>query len=230
MEPQQTNNAKLIYSIGGIVLLLLGTVGGYYLGHSRGKTESTVTPTQTTSTVTPTTVSTAPTATDETATWKTYTNTKYGYSFKYPESNQAPENEGIDGTPATNVSQVLHIYLTEGTAQTNDLTAIRFSAYPLSTSDKKLSLADLVKSISHEAYTTSEVKVGNETAIKVNYTTGGYNILNNAGQVVIGSSGSDVRFIKHNDTIYLIEPNENGTKTGNPTLADQILSTFKFTK
>lgn len=61
-----------------VALLILGGLSGAYF---LGKSSAPKTPVQ--STVTP---KSQPTQTaDETANWKTYTNTKYGFSFKYPQ-------------------------------------------------------------------------------------------------------------------------------------------------
>jgi hypothetical protein len=89
MEPTPTKSLLLpvLLSILGSAVVFGGT--GYYLGTATVVPTSTDTATQTTQ-ATPTTkitVTTKATATpDETANWKTYTNTKYGYSVKYPDT------------------------------------------------------------------------------------------------------------------------------------------------
>jgi len=65
-----------------IVLILAALVGGYLIYQNQPKTYST---TSTNHSTIPTSVaSTAATGSAETANWKTYINTKYGYSIKYP--------------------------------------------------------------------------------------------------------------------------------------------------
>lgn len=226
-----------------VLLFILGSIVGYYAGAAYEadaqnqsaydqsyffglkKKKAVATPVTKSTTTTPVVATT----TDKTADWKTYASSKYGFSFKYPSNNQAPTDEGIGGI-APEESQMLILYLTDNAERANNLTMIRFISAPLSVSDQKLSLADYVKSISSQTYTSTEVKIGSETAVKVNYTSGSYNIKDASGRTINNSSGKDVRFIKHNDNIYMIEPNANATKTGNPNLADQILATFKFTK
>lgn len=92
------------------IVLLLGAVGGaYYFGQSSVKpstsvsqtpvsnSQTSISPTQspakTTISPTPTSV---PTVVDETVSWKTYVNTKYGFSFKYP---QGFETDTASGNP-----------------------------------------------------------------------------------------------------------------------------------
>jgi len=91
MEPQKSIVLPVVLAV-----LLSGVMFGglgYYLANSQNAAETTtVTPTyttQTTVTTQPTIVTTTSTptstiATDETASWKTYSNTKYSYSIKYP--------------------------------------------------------------------------------------------------------------------------------------------------
>ncbi|MCL5794834.1 MAG: hypothetical protein M1338_00530 [Patescibacteria group bacterium] len=60
-----------------IIALLLGALGGYYYFKNKdGKS--------TNSTVTTTPTTTSSTSSSETASWKTYTNSTYGYAIKYP--------------------------------------------------------------------------------------------------------------------------------------------------
>ncbi len=90
MEPQKS----LVLPVSLAVLVSAVVFGGfgYYLANSKNAAETTtVTPTyttQTTVTAQPTTTTststpTSTTTTDETANWKSYTATKYGFSFKY---------------------------------------------------------------------------------------------------------------------------------------------------
>lgn len=65
-----------------VIVVLVG-VAGYFVFVKKSELitqQPTPTPTQTNIYTSPT-----PTSADETADWKTYTNTQYGFSFKYPE-------------------------------------------------------------------------------------------------------------------------------------------------
>lgn len=82
VSPTPKPKSKLPLVLVVIVLLVMVGVGGIVLGKylSGSKTSETVQPVVTVTTTTPT-----PTA-DPTANWKTYTNAKYNFSVKYPDS------------------------------------------------------------------------------------------------------------------------------------------------
>lgn len=92
MEPQKPSLVVPIVSTALISAIIFGTAG-YYIANSKNTSSSAATPTPvstakttakaTTATATPTA---APT-TNPTANWSTYTNTKYSYSVKYPNSD-----------------------------------------------------------------------------------------------------------------------------------------------
>lgn len=79
----QKGNALIFLLVGIFVIAIAG--GAYYLGRlTTPKTLSVPVPISQTSQSTPIPSSTS-TLVDETANWKTYTNSKYGFSFKYPD-------------------------------------------------------------------------------------------------------------------------------------------------
>ncbi len=72
-----------------IVLLIALAIGGYFLYQQQAKTTlPTPSPTQTTTqpSPNPTNTSPVPNGTGETTSWKTYTDTELGISFKYPDT------------------------------------------------------------------------------------------------------------------------------------------------
>lgn len=74
-----SSRSKVPFIVGGVLILLLVAGGAYYLGmKNNGK------PVQQTSELTSQVVSQPTQPTDETANWKTYTDAKNGFSFKYP--------------------------------------------------------------------------------------------------------------------------------------------------
>jgi len=87
----------------GVLVALVFGISGYYLGLKTGidkKTSATATASATATSTAVASVSPKASATaDETANWKTYTNDKYGFSFKYPNTwtitNDKPGQTGF---------------------------------------------------------------------------------------------------------------------------------------
>ncbi len=88
------SNKSALYVVLVVVLLAVVGAGSYFLGQQSG----TQTAQPAASIPTPTTPPTVPTP-DETANWKTYSSSKYGFSFKYPSNYTVEENKGNGVTP-----------------------------------------------------------------------------------------------------------------------------------
>lgn len=89
-----------------IILTLVGVVGAYYLGGlNKSKTNVIQPNTQPQITEKPSTA-TPNTTPNVTANWKTYTNTKYLYTFQYPQQYSVKNNnaEGYDNNISTSFS------------------------------------------------------------------------------------------------------------------------------
>mgnify|MGYP001564321650 FL=1 len=77
-----------------IIVLIVGVVGYFaFVKKSPPIVQQTQTPTQTNNSVSPT-----PTQKDETANWKTYSNSKYRFSLKYPNGWTIEESTNADTT------------------------------------------------------------------------------------------------------------------------------------
>lgn len=87
------------------VLMILAALGGYYFGINNPDISSTVTPT-----VTSSTTPTVTTTTDETADWKTYTNTTFNFTMKYPTDWNVKNNLQTILSKQSVVGQNLVIY------------------------------------------------------------------------------------------------------------------------
>ncbi|MDO8498477.1 MAG: hypothetical protein Q7S44_01705 [bacterium] len=88
----QKGFALIFILVGALVLVGLG--GAFYFG--KLKFPQTSFPGNPSITVTPQVSPTPTPKADETANWKTYTNTKYGYSFKYSPDSNIKEERGRD--------------------------------------------------------------------------------------------------------------------------------------
>lgn len=93
-----------------IIVVLIGFVGVYYLGRLNPKKEVSNPSPSSVATVIDTSKPTIPTikpTTDPTANWKTYTNTKYGYSIGYLSTYVISNNvDGSDGTIPANADNI----------------------------------------------------------------------------------------------------------------------------
>ncbi|TSC94941.1 MAG: Uncharacterized protein Athens101428_66 [Candidatus Berkelbacteria bacterium Athens1014_28] len=148
---------------------------------------------------------TTPATTDATADWKTYTSTKYGYSFKYP-NNTAISSVSTEDTTVLN------------SGGTDGHWLIQFSGE--------------VSSMTLESYKNDQVSgkiFGEATQILINGITAyegvDQGMVNNYAMIVGNGSG----FVK----IVFDTGNVDGlakNKAALTTIQKQILSTFQFTK
>jgi len=136
----------------------------------------------------------------DTSTWKTYTNTQYGFEFKYPVSWAAVID--WDSSPAVD-------YLSAGGARS--FVAIFPTTYPAQDYDGRIDVYSVPKStvLKDNPHIKNEIKVGDVivngvTWVKFNSLFGVYDF-----------------FTETNSKTYEVQ----GTKD----ITDQILSTFKFT-
>lgn len=201
-----------------IVLAIVALLGGvYYVTQNNKKTDTPVTTTTTTPTTTTTTpaVTTTPTTTtttttttpDPTADWKTYTNTKNGYSFKYPG----------DYTLQDINDPAIEVYSPDRMKEIDKLnktaTGDRGGVPP------SLAIYPVSKSVSEYTKDSAYSNKGQTTIDGITFKQGVYDGLGKQ-MMFIG----DVRGQTY--IIYAMEEDYNK----NLDLYKNILSTFKFTK
>ncbi len=201
----------------GLAALLVVVSGGvfgaisYSFGKEKGKTEqlasTTATATATTKTSSTATTatstasaSTTSAATDETAGWKTYTNTKHGYSIKYPsqwESLSAEDGKKAGDPAPTDEALILG-------AGTSDIT-------------NKVNVEIDI------AVTQGEKNVFNDITEKNQTTDTTVGVDKVAAKKSVSSDGT-FYLIDHDSKIYKFFEAKNGTNLS------KILSTLQFTE
>jgi hypothetical protein len=164
------------------------------------------------------TVTSGATVTDETAGWKTYTNTELGFSFKYPadwisvEDNSANYNQARIAivSPETNKSDNMLGY------------DIIINYYPTVADEsrnkaRKLGATSLNELISKdsEILKIGEINLGNVMGIDY---------------ISIGMIPNYEMAVERNNHLYNIAFANNQTKESLTSVEKQILSTFQFTK
>lgn len=103
--PTKTKKGWLWWILGLVIILAIGA-GIWWM-----KRPSTITPVETTTTTNVTTpattdTNTATTRSDLTTSWQTYTNSKYGFSFKYPKEWESTKKEETT-EPAQGISDLV---------------------------------------------------------------------------------------------------------------------------
>lgn len=206
-QPKQSNFIVILLSI---LLLLSVLIAGFFAFQTQKlvkelqgiRNEELITPEPTTE----------PVATlDPTADWQVYTNSKYDFSFKYPEDWK------VTLSPATGEQFNLIADRKNNSSETG-FVPVQFSIN-MSTNDSKittLAQAEAIYKISN-SQTRKDIFIDNKPAVSV---TG----------LVEGSGPGTGRFlsytfVKLNNEILVIQLGNKDLQT----IFDQILSTFKFT-
>ena len=189
-----------ILIIVGILIIATVAGGAYYLRKDtsslRGGSEATdvaISPTPT-----PTPDETVYTESDETANWKTYTNTEYGYSIKYSQNFKTQvqaAGAGVKEAPDNAIN--LYIY-------NPDLEESYLNRYI------NVEIFNLEPSLSNE-WEQSEVLIGNTKATKYTNSTSQFDVYH-------------MKLPNNQGVIEMQVSNSSDKKGAN----DQILSTFKF--
>jgi hypothetical protein len=216
MKNNQKGFANIIL-IGVIIILVV--VGGYFLWSQKSK-PAVEQPVQTpTITQTDTTITT-PTTNDKTANWKTYTNSKYGFEFKYPASFMGPEERSLLQSKGVNID---------------------FSAPNLKTITVFVTELDKPRTIQQDF---NDFKEGNWLTLKPEFCLGGgqvsFTTVSNEKALLIEcnrkkekefenftSSASFVFY--YNNIGFSVSINDNDDTSRLQTI-NGIISTFKFTK
>ena len=188
-----------------ILIILLGASGTYLALNSKPKPAPTISKVPPTST--PTQIS------GPTASWKTYTNSNAGYSFKYPNDYQIMENQkkSVDGVTVStpNTTTILSPVLSG--LNTNMQIGIHYE---------------------NGAVNLSEIEVAKKLELNINGSP--YTINGKGGFIFVdtplGPYGSTIIYITANNKSYTFTIESQTSYAQYKQYLDQILSTFKFTQ
>lgn len=203
-QPKQSKKLLIIIVI--VIALLAFGVGGYFLGINRKQSipqyqQTTITPT---STVQPSSTNTPLPTEDSMTNWKTYLNSKAGYSIKYPDL----------------LKQSTSTYDGVGGVVTVDSWSPVSNAYSISI----LSYADGVN---------TKLEFNAKTDSDENILVAGQNVRKLVGSEIISDKGTLIHVgpVKNKGQNYMLIYTSGSQKADPKDVAifSQMLSTFKFT-
>lgn len=180
---------------------------------------------------------------DETANWKTYTNTTYGYLIKYPEGNYLqfdanipPQIEQQGNKSSVMIAHCLSKDISKCVGSSINGLNIAISTKPREMNlDSWLKTSGLYEVLSAECITNDQrskknnQKFLNKEAITYEYTIDEVSVNGSCSKDEFGGSGDNKQIIINHDQYVIVLSTVFTTKDIRPEL-DQILSTFKFTQ
>lgn len=183
-----------------VLLILLIPTGTYLLGKNQSSKQISTIQSSPTPTPTP----------DPTANWKTYSDSKYGFSLKYPSEYLISEvNNGIFFSKSPEEKVKLDACLKQIECNSFSL-GIQFTSGSKPTEQ---SLKDyIIKHDSGDFYTWDSKAIDGSNALQTEY------------DAVVGSGKINVTYVVKGTSVLRIQ-----TQTENISIYNQILSTFKFT-
>lgn len=212
-----------------IVLLLLVGGGVYYLGAKQNKLvvqnpQKIITPTIVRSTLTPTP--------DPTANWKTYTNTKYGFSVEYPADTRVikEQNQQVMGAlnPASVVASISLISSDFRLSSTG--VSIAVDANKDCNLDQNGQKITKTKDFNKNTFLIEGENIENNASGGERHTYSIYQITHNnkCYEVQLSVGYTDVTFAAAPSLVQEIQGQQDWIQAQKQ-LNNQILSTFKFT-
>lgn len=208
----KTSFQKGFINIGVVIGILIAVAVSGYLVFVRNMRVAVVP----TLTVSPS-ISASP-VTDGTASWKTYTNTKYGFEFKYPSEFSVVEYGGSSrgGIEYSNLHSI--IIIPPGYSDGMEYLVV----------DYYVDLANLTQksNLSLEQFLNKDVG-GSKNYYDINRVSINGNPAYSA--IEVGLVGQYKIFIEHGSHVYQIETNVENSENLDVN-QKLILSTFKFTK
>lgn len=200
----------------GLLIIVVGALFlfiGYKYGKESGNeaTETTATETAATTDDSATTVASASAATDATADWKTYTNSRVNYSFKYPTSNLTLALDESIKYPSTDPAN----------SKTEDLVqfAVGETAFG-------------VRATVGVNADTIESWIQNPDTVGVSHDLAQYEKTSVGGLTAYRRTGEASEYVLSNGNIYLIDGHRNTApvQLSDEPLFEQWTATFQFTQ
>lgn len=222
LEPEK-NNTKLIIVVAVIVAIVAITAGVVGYLFAKKSSAPVATPVAIQQPVTKPVVTTQPA--DETANWQTYTNAKYGFSFKYPSNWQMKDSPDDVTAPLSIqfklVSPELQARINNGEAEiltTADvfISAVESAAYLNNGSSiKAKNLAEYVQQLKQDG--TTKIQESSLNGVKT------YEM------ELEGITKDFLIYAETNKGVISIDFGTKGSKSELTQTEKTILSTFKFT-
>jgi len=147
--------SRLMLIVGGIILLVLGLVVGYYLSSS-SKAQTSY---QTTSSPIP-----SPEAGDEMEGWKTYSNKEYGFEFEYPGDLEIHLSNSQDPP----INDIVYLVVISSKDYSEDITVRIFQGYDLEEYVTKVE-SELFGLDARFEINTSDTLIGEYSGKRVDY-------------------------------------------------------------
>jgi len=159
---------------------------------------------------------------NQTAGWKTYTNTKYKYQFEYSGNDMELDVPGMGYEPINETSDEVVVADKSGYPE-----IVYISAPPTTAEEDVLSLDDLVKKVATGSPDEEISALSGERSVVLTY--GAWDEKGPHGITLLDRSfiaeNEKIIFLRHDGNTFMIQ---YSLDQGH--VADQILSTFKFTK
>lgn len=225
-----------IFVLLGVILIFGVVSGAFYLGRvstPQSQPQNSITTSQTTPTSTP--------VTDETANWKTYTNSQYNFSLKYPFAATVKENVEAKGYMTDNPAQAIKILLNRPTPGSKEVDSFDYSSWfeltiTVENNPNNLTPDVIVKNYLNKVnaapedslYQTNKSITNKVTNSLKNYSNGEINGLST--EVGVEYTLRDILMTKKGKLFSFIYTGDDGQLPGEKgiKMIDILLSTFKF--
>lgn len=199
-----------------VIALMAGGAGGYFWAKSNVK-EKACAPCPKTTTDTSTEVTSSPTPTStaiDTSSWKLYDNTKYNYTFRYPQSWGVIDYL-YDSLTKSKKDQYKLVLIDDQAIAAN---ALKYASEIPTPTLGFFALDEMPTSYGDLAYEEGTATIDNVTAKKIIYTE----------PSLLDDTYTTNLYFEKNGQAYSIIYMNNDETGAHPAIIDEIIKTFKF--